>query len=373
MKKIIEGFFYRMIKSYEFWGLIVLLVCSCIYINADMFANETSLHGPFYVEENEVGRDVSGDEVKAYQFAATGVSAADAYKYGCEPIAQESFDKLLRPGAQTSDEVFFLLKGISSLNLIPTILIVLFIPIFFGRMFSDGTLKNLISCGHGKGKIYLASLIFSFALDLFMFLFNMIVYLIMIPINGWKPPVYLPVVLMMFAISVAMMFTITSVVLAVLYASSKKTASFVAGFILAMLLFFPVTLLTFETIDISYVPEENSQEHLDEYREIFMEEGGNAFTYKYDLSSGMMCIYYGDRLIVPTGGSALSPAVKNTMLAVFYLDPTSCTQLLKHAEFSPYMAYRDGLMAISVASNIFWLLLSTAVGIIVFKKREIHC
>ena len=373
MKKIIEGFFYRMIKSYEFWGLIVLLVCSCIYINADMFANETSLHGPFYIEVDGVGKDVSGDEVKAYQFAATGVSASDAYKFGNEPIAQDSFDKLLPAGNQSSDEIFFLIKGISSLNLIPTILMVLFIPIFFGRMFSDGTLKNLISCGHGKGKIYLASLIFSFALDMVMFLFNMIVYLIMIPINGWKPPVYLPVVLMMFAISVAMMLAITSVALAVLYASSKKTASFVAGFILALLLFFPVTLLAIDRIDMSYVLDENEQEHLEEYRDILAEKGGNAFTYKCDPAAGTIIVYYGDRIIIPAGNSSLSPAVKNTLLAVFYLDPTSCTQLLKHAQFSPYMAYRDGLMTISIASNIFWLLLSTAVGIIVFKKREIHC
>lgn len=376
MKKILEGFFYRMLRSVEFWGLIVLLVCSCVYINLNIFADEASIHGPvFIVEDWETGTgwDASGDEIKEFQFANTGVSANDAYKYGCEPIQQESFDKLSDDNNLTTDEIFFLMKGISSLNLIPAILIALFIPFFFGRMFSDGTLKNLISCGHSKGKIYLASLISVFVLDLVMFLFNFVLFLIMIPVYGWKPPVYFPVVCLMFVISLLLLFTVSSISLAVLYASSKMTASVVAGFIIAIMMFFPIFMLSLENVDMSYQPEGNVDNAYDEYIAVVKEHGPNALTFKYDASMGAMRVFYGDKELMPYGKSKMPAWARTAILTSVYLDPTMCTHMIKQNMLSPYIAYRDGVMAINIAANVFWILISTAVGAFVFKKREIHC
>ena len=377
MKKILEGLFYRMLRSIEFWGLVVLLVCSCVYLNVFAFSNEFSIHGPVFIVEdweNGIGRDAVGDEVKEYQFANTGISSYDAYRYGCEPIPQESYDKLNNDGNNlTRDEIFFLIKEISSLNLIPAILIVLFIPFFFGRMFSDGTIKNLIACGHSKGKIYIASLIFVFVIDMVMFLFNFILLLIMIPANGWKPPLYLPVAGMMFVISLLLLFTVSSISLAVLYASSKMTASFVAGFIIAIMLFFPISFLVFEKVDMSYQLADNEEKILQEYKEIIEEKGPNALTFKYDASMGAMRVFYGTKELMPLGESKMPKWARTTLLTIVYLDPTLCTHMIKHDLVGPYMAYRDGVMAINVATNVFWILTSTAVGAFVFKKREIHC
>lgn len=376
MKKILEGFFYRMLRSVEFWGLIILLVCSCVYINVNLFANEPSIHGPvFIVEDWETGTgwDASGDELKEYQFENSGVSAYDAYRYGCEPITQESFDKLSDDNSLTDEEIFFLVKGISSLNLIPAILIVLFIPFFFGRMFSDGTLKNLISCGHSKGKIYLASLVFVFALDLVMFLFNFVLFLIMIPANGWKPPVYFPVVFLMFVISLLLLFAVSSISLAVLYASSRMTASFVAGFIIAIMMFFPIFMLSLENVDMSYQLEGNTEAAYDEYIAVVKEKGPNSLTYKFDASMGAMRVFCGEKELMKLGRSNMPNWARTTLLTIVYLDPTMCTHMMKQSMINPYMAYRDGVMAINIAANVFWILISTAVGAFVFKKREIYC
>lgn len=369
MKKILEGFFYRLIKSIEFLGLIILLVCSCVYLNASLL-NET--RGPIYIEENGIGRDVSGDELKNYMFQNSGVSAYDAYRLDSEPIPQDAYDKICS-NSFVKNEVFLMLKGVISLNMIPSILMVLFIPIFFGRMFGDGTLKNLIACGHGKGKIYLASLLFSFAMATVMFLFNFIVFLIMILIYGWKPPVYLPVLLMMTVISFLLMFTLSAVSLAVLFASMKKTASFVAGFVLALMLFFPLTLLAVDQIDMSYELTDNYRQDMEEYSKIAREKGANAFYYKLDLNKLYMGIYYEDKELLPAGESKISPLARYALMAFIYLDPTLANHVVRNNIFQPYIAYRDGLMTLNIAVNVFWILISTASGMIIFKKREIHC
>ena len=71
------------------------------------------------------------------------------------------------------------------------------IPLFLGRLFSNGTIKNLIACGHSKTQIYLASLIFSFLLNIALIFITLIFFAIICLYFMWMPPVYLPVLLVM--------------------------------------------------------------------------------------------------------------------------------------------------------------------------------
>ena len=63
---------------------------------------------------------------------------------------------------------------------------------------------------------------------------------------------------------------------------------------------------------------------------------------------------------------------KALTLATIYLDPFMIADFRDSAVFGQYSMYRDGLMAINVGSNIFWTVLSTACGIVIFRKREIR-
>ncbi|MEE3472259.1 MAG: hypothetical protein VZR24_16525 [Butyrivibrio hungatei] len=68
------------------------------------------------------------------------------------------------------------------------------------------------------------------------------------------------------------------------------------------------------------------------------------------------------RLVLPTDELAI------------FMNPASVYQLTfsyEGSELPPYMICRDGLAAVNIACNIFWITLSSGIGVSVFRKREV--
>lgn len=60
-------------------------------------------------------------------------------------------------------------------------------------------------------------------------------------------------------------------------------------------------------------------------------------------------------------------------LAIF-MNPASVYQFTfsyEGSDLPPYMICRDGLAAVNIACNIFWITLSSGIGVSVFRKREV--
>ena len=360
MKKIITGLFFRLIKGFEIWVLLSLMLIASVYINYQLIEYELG----FFSES----AFVNPEDRDYYRFSDLGVSAHDTYWYCYEPVPNESYERLSIPNtcAPIESEVFVMAL---SLNIIvPSVLMMVFIPVFFGRMFTDRTIKNYIACGFSKGTIYMASVLFTCIVDSVLYFTGLFAFALVCILAGWMPPIYLPVVLPVILVTLLLLFTMSSVGLAALFISNSEIISLVAGFLMLILMFIPVSADSYFKVNESYGYDFDSQ---DEYIQIVKEKGGNVFSSKLDPTELIIRTYYGDKDLKIYGESSLTPGERASALAVVYADPYIAKHIIWENSLPACLLVRDGFMAINAASNVFWILFFAYTGITFFKRREL--
>lgn len=380
MKKIIAGMFFRMIRGFEIWILLALTVICALFFNYKAMDDEMylyMLHSDETVREdlNGVAQDVNAGNVKQFRFENLGVSVEDAYRARVETIDQATFDRLEDTYNYYDQEIRFLFVSLGSIHLLPTVMIILFIPFFFGRMFSDGTIKNLIAGGHTRGSILFSSMIVTMVLDLIALLINIAAFAVWCVYFEWKPPVYMPVLVPMLILAVLMMFMASSICLSGLFISSKKTVSFVVGFLVALYLAFPSSsMIAMVVLESSYQNYEISQEAIDETKAIVQEKGWNYIEQKFDYSQFTYTYYYGDKELLGINPPS-NPLLNKVILGMLYLDPALVSHSVasNHWYAAPYLVSRDGLLTVNTITAVLWLTVSTACGLLIFRRKEIHC
>ena len=371
--------FYRLFKGFELWALLALMFVSSliayfsIISDSDFISvrkSDSVIHTDYYGKEI----DITASNVKQYCFESLGISAYDAYRAEVEVIP-DSVENILNGRFNFVDEELYLLfRAIGNLFLLPSALMAIFIPLFFGRMFSDGTLKNIISCGHSKGMIYLSSLILTAVLDTVLFIMNLAALVLWCAFFEWKPPIYLPVVISMILLMHLLVLTLSSICLAILFAGSKKTASFVAGFLLVLYIIIPGTAIAASILGSAYYSIDSRKEDFNELREIMSTNRQNELEQRFDILEFDFNYYYQGRKLDIYGDYVNFPVAKYMIIAMIYSDPG----MIAHFEtvrvgLPEYMMARDGLFTINFVSCVSWITISTGVGYLVFRKREIHC
>ena len=149
MRKILAGFWFRLIKGYEIWALIALMLIASVYIDSQHIEYELGVfHEMFYEKHSD-----NSEESDYYRFSDLGVSAHDTYWYCYEPIVDESYDRLSIINTIAPGEPDIFVMALSLNLIVPSVLMIVFIPVFFGRMFSNKTIKNYIACGLAKDLI----------------------------------------------------------------------------------------------------------------------------------------------------------------------------------------------------------------------------
>ena len=188
----------------------------------------------------------------------------------------------------------------------------------------------------------------------------------------WQPPVYLPVLIPTALISFLLMITINSFTLAALFITNKKTVTFIIGF----LMFFTFDLSVSKILSSalwSFEMEAQSGTNDDaDYINLVKENRQNELEERFDFSEFTSDFYCDDRIVLDFGDKDTIPApLKYSMIALIYADPA----MLHGVEglYSPYLMTRDGLIYIPIAVNIIWIIVSSGLGVAVFRKREIHC
>ncbi|MBR3143210.1 MAG: hypothetical protein IKF09_08715 [Clostridiales bacterium] len=355
MKKILSGMIFRSLRSIESWILIGFFLFACAYIS--------------YIQIENPNNGISHDVNK--RFESFSVSAEDAYKLNGEALPEDVFYKLDAEDNEVGHEIDLLFGIPDTILTLQVALIVIYLPVFLGRMFSDGTVKNLIAGGHSKGKIYLSSLIFSAVLDIAMMIISTCIFAVMCLVLKWHPPVYLPIVIVMLLLSLLMSLTVTSVCIAVLFISKKRTAAFIVGFLFVLILFvFPISAPSAVIMVTQHIDPHSEDIKL--LRKIKAEEPYNLEEH-FKLSEYNFVYSYHGQEIVFFEDSTLPRPVKNALLAAIYLDPAMILHFDSGFTITPYIMYRDGLIAINTAGNILWITLSSFCGIIVFRRKEIRC
>ena len=369
MKKIISGYFYRLIKGFEIWIVIGLFLISTVYFLTQLTRSPWINCKDDYVIRS-LNTTIKKEDIRDHCYANLNISVRDLYRCYCEPVPEETYEIIqdMRNFAYHECYTFMTLTGY--LTVIPTIIVLLIIPEFFGKLFSDSTIKNLVSCGHSKRAVFISTLLFCFALEMIMVFAEIIEFAIFCIIYQWYPPIYLPVLLMWLVNRLAVMITLTSAVLAVFFISRMKTVTFIAGFLLIVCLFVNLSQPAIQALHDSYFQDNEDLVSFEEYIQISESTGPNKFEHDIDFSNYNERIYYEGEECFPLGDSSLSPAQRALLLTTIYLDP-SLLSAIENPRFRYYLEYRDGLMAINIAANFFWTTLISAAGILVFKKKEI--
>ena len=361
MRKILSGFLFRLLKGYDIWVLIAFLLIGTAYIDYQLIDSELG----FFCTKEEY-EDI---EERGYRFNELGVSAHDAYWVYYEPVPQESYDKLTKTKTSAPVEPPMFIIALSINVIFPAILMMIFIPVFFGRIFSDGTLKNLVACGFSKVKIYISALVFTCIVDAAVYFIGLFAFAVVCLFARWAPPVYLPIVAPVILVLLLMLFTMSAVSLAALFISYSKIICAIAGFILAVLMVSPVGNNSYYKVYGSYDFEfELSQESNQVYR-----EQENGISSKFDLSSLIERYYFDGKELKFFKESNLSTGERVASLAIVYMDPYQGASMIWQNNVSTCLLVRDGFMAINAASNVFWISFFTFAGITLFKKRETPC
>lgn len=378
MKKILSGMLYRLFRGYEIWALLALFFIVAGYFTfveiatIDYVAVKTGYTNTFYIDmEDSV---ITKENAEQYCYKNSGISAYDLYRYRIEKLPQDVFDKIHKDmNSEPVYEVRTIFRLVFRSYLVASVLMVIFIPIFFGRLFSDGTIKNLMSGGYSKGHIYLSSLLLTFAIDLVLNVASLVIIAVLCLILQWLPPIYLPVLLPAFLLSVLLSFTITSFSIGSLFAGGKKTVAFILGFVMVAARFFSgsflATGLLWSGQALSY--SEVNEETLEKIKA----GGPNNLEMKIDLSQFIEKYYLnGERIIYTFADESSYPkSVVNALLAVIYSDPYLIDSTIEYIGYDAYLMARDGLMTINFAANAFWILFFNGVALLIFNKRELHC
>lgn len=379
MRKLLSGYLFRFLKSYELWVLIVLYAAASaflIYTFASSNSFITITRGNYTLrwgDHEEI--TINKDNINDYKFESLDVSELSLYRYYVGPVPKEDSDAIDNSYAVGEREVFWGL--IEFIHVVPAVIVLILIPDFFGTMFKDRTIKNLIACGHSKGQIYLSSLVFSFLLNLAMIVATIILYVLLCLFYMWKPPVYLPVVLVMLLVEIFITFTVSSICLAFVFISEKRTVAFIASFLMIWAVIGvyigkyegggsdAISELYFEVNDY-----ENNDAAWQEYISIMKTEGHCDFEDRFEVFEFREKTYYKGKDFNLTNEGYVDPVQKFARMTIIYMDPLM-VQRFESFGFEAYSCCRDGLMAIELANNVFWILASTAIGLVVFKKKEV--
>ena len=373
MKKIITGYFFRLFRSYEILAVLILFAIASVYVTSVILNYEPNIklirtNDGYYVDKDH-SVYVDASNVKQYRYESLNVSAYDVTRCNVEPLPQDVFDKI---GSEKSiNSAWFesktVLSEILALHVLPSIVTALVIPMLFGRLFSDGSVKNLVACGHSKRKIYLSALIFSFILDTLMTLFNLLVFAGFCIYYEWKPPVYIPLAFTMILVSLLLTFTVSSVVVSVLFASQKRTAALIAGALMLVFVFIPDNFVLDVYQNYNYQPSGDEWEEFDRLVEGHGPDASNFFENKMNITELFVRTYYNGKEIIPAGNTLPVPA-RAALVAVCYLDPAL---IVRYQSSDVYILYRSGIFAMNAASSILWIIVAGAVGIRIFNKREL--
>lgn len=377
MKKILAGMFFRLFKSFEIYVLIAVLLVASPYLfyvqfEDDMYVSMSRSDGVATTtwRENDqlVEVKITKDNIKQMQFASMDVSVYDAYRCYTEILPDDVFNALDNSRRTWQSEIEFLFTVLGSLHYLPAILIALFIPLFFGRLFKDGTIKNLLASGHSKGRIYLSCLVMSVILDLFMLLISIGILAAVCAYFLWEPPIYLPIVLTMIGIELMILIVFSAICVAALFITKKITAAIIVGFVVCVFMYFPLT----EGVVLALMDEYTMYDspEYDRFIELYKTEGPNAFNERFDYENFYIKVIYKNEELHLSTADTMPRAEKNILLFMAYTDPFLIVHL-RHFGITPYMQYRDGLMALNITCIGVQTVLVSALGIVVFKKKEI--
>lgn len=365
MKKVADGFLYRIIRSVEFYGLLILTLVMCFiltYVIAFSGSEYLSMNEDRHVTISDFS--YSKDQVSSMLFMNSNIPAKEVYgDLGASRGFTPAHQLIL------ADELATVHGVMESMFTIPSLLTSVFVTLFLGRLFSDGTVRNIVSCGHRKRTIFSVCLLLVVAVSVISFLMAVTGSLLGCLFRGWHPPLYLPALLHHCLLEIIIVISYSVMVLSVLFTFGRRTVAIIAAFILVLansLIIAPATVSLLATgereIDTGSEAfamfREASQNGMDATMEIdpltlrprFLIEGREI-----DLFTGPEIPF------VPKG-----PA-RDILLGLSYLNPSLC-----YAEHICYITPTKTVILISCGTQLLLMIGVSVAGAFIFNRKELN-
>jgi len=238
--------------------------------------------------------------------------------------------------------------------------------VFFGRLYRNGVIKNLIIAGISKHKIFISSFILSELLLVFFSLLSVGIIALTNLIYGGYMIIYLPSYLMCIAVSFLILSFMSTLVLTVVFLSQNQMISLILPVVFALLIVSSVSPVIMEQAGIR--PYKESPEAA-----VMLLDGETEFFFDAD-SLGRDLYVEGKYVDIydhnQPDESYPGDSVHNILMTVHKSNILSYPMMMTMFEY--HAIARDGLAVRYIILSTCYTAALFAVGCIIAKKRNIE-
>ena len=375
MSRILRSMTYRLLHTKVFWLIMILLIAAEVglfflggtpELNSNIFAN----HHEFIVHDHESGRD----QTVYVEYEKEDPLIVSKYT---QNIMMGDF--MFVPGQVYKSELS--LVNLATVNLLLSICLMLllaadaiFVITFFGEMFSDDAIRNMVTVKTRKEKVFLSSLIINAAVCIAMFILVFGILAVCTLLSGYYPIIHVPSFVSAVLTGLLVIIAANSFFIFTLFIVQNSLLTFVFG----LLLFF-LSAMNFMlgTSGLCFTQKYKTDTEMSEYffKGGYKIEGEGEWYLPVDrFRIGRAYYPEEDRTIdflsdVPNEDYPGDRAIM--VFQTFYrLDLFHYPFEMKL--FFIYPMYRDGLITRYVVVSLCYLVLLTTGGCYVVRKRNVN-
>ena len=241
-----------------------------------------------------------------------------------------------------------------------------YIAIFAGKNFSEGAIRNTLIAGHKKSSVYLAALITSIISTVIIALAIFISTAVYMLLAGLKPIIWWPYVIIMILVICLLSLVVSSVTLLLVFSTRKTYIAIIAIIILAGAI---------SLCSMGFVMDDELNNHIysmDLYKdeEIYTIDFNLVTSSFNDEEYKQVIKYCGKDLTAHHKFSDLS-AKSKAKIYIIKCVPLSFFMEFFSYDLNPYTLVASKAATRYAVSGVIWIILSTAGGILIFRKKDI--
>ena len=374
MSRVLRSMTYRLIHNVPVWAIVLGLVFLEVFILffgglngrfSECFAN----HATYAMHNHE-----TETEEKVYvSFEEEDPLLVNKYT---QRVYMGSFNFV--PGQMNKYEVSISNCGSVS-ELLAAVLFLIFaadsviVMVFFGEIFSDGAIRNMVAIKTKKVFVYLVSLFINAVMCLLMYILVFAVLAVCVLLAGFYPMIYAPAFITAVLIGLLVTIAVTSLFIFILFVDQNPLISFILCALLVA-----VSVLSF-AMEVSWIVFERPYTFSEVQQKNFFEGGykvmGEGEWYfpvdGFDLGR----VYYpADDTTVDFMSDTPNPDYPNekslTVIRALYR-ANIMNYPCEIVQFFIYPMYRDGLFTRYAAFSAGYILILLTAGSYIVSKRNV--
>ena len=274
---------------------------------------------------------------------------------------------------QNFGESAFEIRGIGNYIIVSGLIIMflsaIFISVFAGRYFENGTIRNVTVSGNQKGTVFLEVWllnIISTTLITLSFFISTVAYIFLC---GLHPVIWWKYILIMLAIIYLLEITFTSLIVSILFISRKTVAAVIASIVLMLVfLLIPPSVGYSEEVILDYCMIENSTMQFDGK----LITGFLTAPHMFDDKEYQQYILRDDRKLTLSEKTWDDLSLR-ARAGITFMKCTPLPLFIEYntLELNPYVYVESGMALRNVITGCTWLILSPVVGVLLFRKKDI--